>query len=106
CRRGGRGRGGGPLRRARAPMARGIRDVALALDVVVGPEATDLDSLPIPDASWSRSLSTLNPPRRVAWAPTLGYATIDSEVLAVCQAAVDRLAAAGTQAGEADPVFE
>jgi aspartyl-tRNA(Asn)/glutamyl-tRNA(Gln) amidotransferase subunit A len=86
-------------------MARRIRDVTLALDAVVGPEATELDSLPLPDASWSRSLADLNPPRKVGWSPTLGYAQTDSEVLAVCEAAVRRLEALGTEVVVVDEVL-
>jgi Asp-tRNA(Asn)/Glu-tRNA(Gln) amidotransferase A subunit family amidase len=78
-------------------MARQIRDVTLALDAVVGPEPTDLCSLPMPDASWSRSLAELHPPRKVAWSPTLGYAKADSEILAVCEAALRRLEDLGTE---------
>jgi aspartyl-tRNA(Asn)/glutamyl-tRNA(Gln) amidotransferase subunit A len=86
-------------------MARTVRDITLALDSVVGPEATDLRSLPMPDASWSRSLADLHPPRRVGWAPTLGYAKVDREVAAVCEAAVQRLADLGTEIVLVDPVF-
>lgn len=90
----------------KGPMARTVRDITLALDAVVGPEATDLRSLPMPDASWTRSLNDLHPPRKVGWAPTLGYATVDREVAAICQAAVDRLADLGTEVVEVDPVFD
>jgi aspartyl-tRNA(Asn)/glutamyl-tRNA(Gln) amidotransferase subunit A len=90
----------------RGPMARGARDLALALDVVVGPEPTDLMSLPLPEASWSRSLADLHPPRRVAWSPTLGYALADREVLAVCEAAVRRLESLGTDVVVVDEVFD
>lgn len=90
----------------RGPMARTVRDITLALDAVVGPEATDLRSLPMPEASWSRSLQELHPPRKVGWAPTLGYARVDREVAAICQAAVEQLAAAGTEIVEVDPVFD
>ena len=51
------------------------------------------------------SLDDLHPPRRVAWSPTLGYATVDPEVLAVCEAAVGRLEAAGTEVVVVDDVF-
>src|SRR5690606_16117078 len=81
----------------KGPMARRIRDVTLALDAVVGPDPTDLRSLPMPEASWTRSLDDVGAPHRVAWSPTLGYAAVDREVLAVCEAAVDRLADAGTE---------
>jgi aspartyl-tRNA(Asn)/glutamyl-tRNA(Gln) amidotransferase subunit A len=87
-------------------MARTIRDVTLALDAVVGPEATDLRSLPMPEASWTRSLAEVHLPRKVGWSPTLGYARVDSEVAAVCEAAVQRLADAGTEVVPIDTVFE
>jgi Asp-tRNA(Asn)/Glu-tRNA(Gln) amidotransferase A subunit family amidase len=86
-------------------LARRIRDVTLALDAVVGPEATDLYSLPLPDASWSRSLAAVNPPRKVGWSPSLGYAKADSEVLAVCEAAVGRLEDLGTEVVVVDDVL-
>jgi Asp-tRNA(Asn)/Glu-tRNA(Gln) amidotransferase A subunit family amidase len=89
----------------KGPMARTIRDVTLALDAVVGPEATDLRSLPMPEASWTRSLQDLHAPRKIGWAPTLGYAEVDREVAAICQAAVERLADLGTEVVEVDPVF-
>jgi aspartyl-tRNA(Asn)/glutamyl-tRNA(Gln) amidotransferase subunit A len=90
----------------KGPMARTVRDITLALDAVVGPEATDLRSLPMPDASWTRSLQDLHAPRKIGWSPTLGYAKVDSEVAAICQAAVDRLADLGTEVVEVDPVFD
>lgn len=89
----------------RGPMVRGARDLALVLDAVVGPEPTDLVSLPLPESSWSRSLVDLHPPRRVAWAPSLGYAEPDAEVRAVCEAALARLEAAGTEVVVIDDVF-
>ena len=94
-----------PLLSTRGPMARRARDIALALDVVVGPEATDLTSLPLPDASWSRSVAELHPPRKVGWSPTLGYARVDREVLDVCEAALARLEALGTEVVVVDEVF-
>jgi aspartyl-tRNA(Asn)/glutamyl-tRNA(Gln) amidotransferase subunit A len=89
----------------KGPMARTVRDVTLALDAVVGPEPTDLRSLPMPEASWSRSLQELHAPRRVGWAPTLGYASVDTEVLAICTAAMERLSDLGSEVVPVDPVF-
>ena len=94
-----------PLLSTRGPMARGARDTALALDVVVAPDPTDLTSLPLPEASWSRSLADLHPPRKVAWSPTLGYARVDRDVLAVCEAAVAQLEALGTEIVPVEQVF-
>jgi Asp-tRNA(Asn)/Glu-tRNA(Gln) amidotransferase A subunit family amidase len=90
----------------KGPMAATIRDVALALDCCVGPEPTDLRSLPMPEASFTRSLADVGVPRRIGWAPTLGYAKVDAEVRALCEAALDRLAADGTELVEVDPVFD
>src|SRR5690606_38223767 len=95
-----------PLLSTKGPMARTARDLALVLDAVVGPESTDLASLPLPEASWSRSLEDLHPPRAVVWSPTLGYAPVDAEVRAVCEAAVRRLEEAGTAVEVVDRVFD
>ncbi len=90
----------------KGPMARRMADVVAALDVVVGPDATDLRSLPRPEASWPAALEGARPPARVAWSPTLGYADIDDEVLALCRRAVDVLADLGTEVVEVDTVFD
>ncbi len=90
----------------KGPMAMHVRDITLALDAVVGPEATDLRSLPMPETSWSRSLRELHPPRKVGWSPTLGYANVDREVLAICESAVRVLEGLGTEIVEVDGVFD
>ncbi|HLT17634.1 MAG TPA: amidase family protein [Acidimicrobiales bacterium] len=90
----------------KGPMARRVRDITLALDAVVGPDPTDLRSLPMPEASWTRSLEDLHLPRRVGWSPTLGYARVDREIAEVCARAVDRLADAGTEVVEIPTVFD
>ena len=55
-------------------MTRRLADALVGLDVAVGPDPTDLRSLPAPDVPWRRSLDDLGAPLRVAWSPTLGYA--------------------------------
>jgi Asp-tRNA(Asn)/Glu-tRNA(Gln) amidotransferase A subunit family amidase len=89
----------------RGVMARRIRDVAYALDVVVGPHPRDQRSLPREDGRWFDAVRDPTPPRRVAWSPTLGYATVDSGIRAVCEAAVRKLESAGTEVVELDAVF-
>ena len=84
----------------------GWRDVVAALDVVVGPDPTDLRSLPRPEASWIAALDDPKPPRRVAWSPTLGYAEVDAEVLAICERAVEAMASLGAEVVEVDTVFD
>jgi Asp-tRNA(Asn)/Glu-tRNA(Gln) amidotransferase A subunit family amidase len=89
-------------------MARTVRDNALALDAVVGPDPADIFAHPAPTRSWAGAIAPpgdVAPPARVAWSPTLGYGTVTKEILAACEAAVARLAAAGTEVVEVPTVF-
>ena len=79
------------------PMAMRIADVARALDVAVGPDPTDLQALPRPEASWLAALDDPHVPVRVAYSPTLGYATVDTEVAAACERAVSVLESLGAE---------
>jgi aspartyl-tRNA(Asn)/glutamyl-tRNA(Gln) amidotransferase subunit A len=88
------------------PMARRIADVARALDVTVGPDPTDLQSLPRPEASWLAALDDPHVPVRVTYAPTLGFATVDAEVANVCAGAVSVLESLGAEVTVLDTVFD
>ena len=96
----------GSTSRPRARWPGGLADVVAALDVVVGPDPTDLRSLPRPEASWPAALDDAKPPRKVAWSPTLGYAEVDAEVLAICERAVEVMASLGAEVVEVDTVFD
>lgn len=88
------------------PMARRIRDVAYCLDAVVGPHPSDLRSLPKPTESWRAALDDPPLPARVLWAPSFDGGPADSEIVASCAAAVERLAAEGTEVVEAGTLFD
>ncbi|MFZ0665807.1 MAG: amidase family protein [Acidimicrobiales bacterium] len=90
----------------RGPMARRIGDVVAALEVTVGPDPTDLRSLPRPEASWRAVLEDPRVPARIAWSPTLGYAPLDEEVRKICSRAIDVLVGLGAEVIEATDVFE
>ncbi len=90
----------------KGPMALRLADVVAALDVVVGPDPTDLRSLPRPEASWPAALLDAQLPLRVAWSPTLGYAPVDDEVLRVCTRAVSILESLGVEVVEVEAVFD
>jgi aspartyl-tRNA(Asn)/glutamyl-tRNA(Gln) amidotransferase subunit A len=90
----------------RGPLARRLADVVAALEVAVGPDPSDLRSLPRPEASWVAALDDPRPPRKVAWSPTLGYAEVDAEVLAICEHAIAVMASLGTEVVEVDSVFD
>ena len=87
-------------------MARRIADVVAALDVAVGPDPSDLRSLPRPEASWPATLNDPKVPSRVAWSPTLGYAPLDDEVRAICARAVEVLVSLGADVTEVPEVFD
>ncbi|MEM7142282.1 MAG: amidase family protein [Actinomycetota bacterium] len=87
------------------PMARRIRDVALALDVVSGPTPGDLRSLDAPASSYRRALDDPKAPARVLWAPSIEGQAPDAEILSVCSSAVDRIADAGVEVVETGPVL-
>jgi aspartyl-tRNA(Asn)/glutamyl-tRNA(Gln) amidotransferase subunit A len=88
------------------PMARRIADVTGALDVAVGPDPTDLRALPRPEANWVAALDDPHVPLSIAYSPTLGYATVDDEVAAACERAVEVLASLGADVVVVDAVFD
>jgi aspartyl-tRNA(Asn)/glutamyl-tRNA(Gln) amidotransferase subunit A len=90
----------------KGPMARRVADVVTALDVAVGPDPSDIRSLPRPEASWPAALEGAQLPSKVAWSPTLGYAPLDDEVRALCEDAVGRLKSLGTEVVEIEVVFD
>jgi aspartyl-tRNA(Asn)/glutamyl-tRNA(Gln) amidotransferase subunit A len=87
-------------------MARRVADVVAALEVAVGPDPTDIRSLPRAEASWTAALDRAQLPAKVAWSPTLGYAPLDDDVRAVCERAVSLLDALGVEVVEIETVFD
>ncbi|HUY63841.1 MAG TPA: amidase family protein [Acidimicrobiales bacterium] len=90
----------------KGPIARTVADIVYALDVAVGPDPSDLRSLPRPEASWPAAGRDARAPAKVAWSPTLGYAEVDDEVRSVCEAAVRRVEGLGVEVVELDSVFD
>lgn len=90
----------------KGPMALRVRDTALALDVVRGPHSSDPFAHPHVGGSWRAALDGPNAPRKVVWSPTMGYGQVDDEVMAACEAAVARMAAAGVEVVRAATIWE
>ncbi len=97
---------GSGLLSVKGPMARLIDDVAYALDVCLGPHPTDPFSLPWTGVSLYEGLDQVYLPPSIGWSPTMGFATVDDEVAAVCQAAMDRLSSAGTNVVTIDSIWD
>jgi aspartyl-tRNA(Asn)/glutamyl-tRNA(Gln) amidotransferase subunit A len=88
------------------PMTRTVADAALALSVIAGPDERDVSSLPGERADYVRSLKGSLKGLRVAWSATLGYAVVDSEVLAAAERAARRFKAFGCRLERVDPGFK
>lgn len=86
-------------------LARRVEDLAYALDAVIGPDPSDLRSLPLTEVSWRDAVRSPRVPLQVAWSPTLGYAPVDSEVLGVCERALDTLGEIGGRVTLVERVF-
>jgi Asp-tRNA(Asn)/Glu-tRNA(Gln) amidotransferase A subunit family amidase len=70
------------------PLTRTVADAALYLDCVAGYHPADPDSLPKPSVSYLENVERLPRGLRLGFSPTLGYARVQSDVLAVVEEAV------------------
>jgi len=62
-----------------------VRDAAILLDVMAGPDSRDRTSLPAPTHSYVDALDAVDLSRcRVAWSRDFGFAVVDSRVAALC----------------------
>jgi Asp-tRNA(Asn)/Glu-tRNA(Gln) amidotransferase A subunit family amidase len=89
------------------PLSRTVRDAALMLNAIAGPDPRDPVSLDIPARDWlaeceNPDLSGL----RVAWSTDLGYAPVDPEVRSVTSRAAARFADLGCSVEEVTPGWE
>ncbi len=90
----------------RGVLTRTVDELLAVLDVIVGPDPTDLRSLPMPPTPWSTQVSTQPMPTRVGWSRSLGYAEVDPQIIAACEATIQRLSADGVEIVESESVFE
>ena len=65
------------------PMTRTVRDAALLLQVLAGPDSRDLGSMKTEPPDFVTSLDQGVKGVRIAWSPDLGYAAVDPEVIEV-----------------------
>ena len=88
------------------PHTMSVADAALMTNVLKQPDPRDWTSLPPDDSDYLDGLNAGIAGLRVAFSPTLGYATVDAEVAAAVDAAVRDLAAVGAVVEEVDPGFD
>lgn len=70
------------------PMTRTVRDAALMLDVIAGPDPRDRHSRPREIASWRATLSGRLAPLRIAYSPDWGFAAVEQQVKTIVAKAV------------------
>jgi amidase len=88
----------------KGPMARTVRDVALTLSVLAGPDPRSPLALQTPGSAFDTGLDSDVRGLRVAWSPDLGGTVpVDAEVRDVVRGAVEVFAALGCEVEEACP---
>lgn len=86
---------GGAILRHIGTITRTVGDMAAALDVIAGPDSSDLLSLPKSTVGFTAELENGVRGKRIAYSPDFGYARVDPEVAAICRQAALRFAEAG-----------
>ena len=87
------------------PMTRTVRDAALLMNVLAGPDERDRHSLPADGADYLAACDGGIAGWRVAWSADLGYAPIEPEVRGLVETAARRFADLGAHVEDADPGF-
>jgi len=87
------------------PMVRAVRDAALLLGVIAGPDARDPLGAQLPVEDWESQLGGDLKGMRVAWSPDLGYASLHPEVRRLTTAAAEVFTALGAAVEPANPGF-
>mgnify|MGYP001261930394 CR=1 FL=1 len=88
------------------PMTRTVRDAALLLSVMAGPERRDPISIDAEPEDYLAACGGDLRGLRVAWSADLGYAPVDPEVRALTEAAARRFEDFGCDVVEANPAWD
>ena len=87
------------------PMTRHVRDAALLLNVLDGPDNRDPYALPLEDRDWLAGIEEGVCGLRIAYSPDLGYARVDPEIAAGAAAAARQFEALGASVEEVREIF-
>jgi aspartyl-tRNA(Asn)/glutamyl-tRNA(Gln) amidotransferase subunit A len=85
------------------PLSRTVRDSALMLGVIAGPDPRDIFSAPGPDVDYVAACDSGITGLRVAWSPDLGYAEVDPQVRSITERAARRFEELGADVEEVAP---
>ncbi|WP_116209021.1 amidase [Streptomyces olivoreticuli] len=87
------------------PITRTVRDAALMMNVVAGPDTEDPLSLPADGTDYLTEIGKDLKGWRVAWSPDLGLGYIDPEVERICRDAAGAFEQLGATVTEATPAW-
>jgi aspartyl-tRNA(Asn)/glutamyl-tRNA(Gln) amidotransferase subunit A len=76
-------------------LTRTVGDAALVLEALAGPDPRDRFSLSAENRSYIEAAETRGRRQRIAWTGDLGFATVDSEIQTICEAALTPFVDAG-----------
>ena len=89
------------------PMTRTVRDAALMMDVIAGPDDRDRHSFPmVADGSYLASCDAGIAGLSVAWSADFGYARVDPQVEELCAEAAERFESLGCHVEVVTPSWE
>jgi Asp-tRNA(Asn)/Glu-tRNA(Gln) amidotransferase A subunit family amidase len=88
------------------PLARTVRDAALLLETMVGPDERDPVSLDSPAEAYVAACDGDLKGLRVAWSVDFGYAAVEPEVRQLTQRAARKFAELGCSVEEPTPTWE
>jgi aspartyl-tRNA(Asn)/glutamyl-tRNA(Gln) amidotransferase subunit A len=89
------------------PMTRTVRDAALMLDVLAGPDDRDRESLPADEGpSYLDACATGIAGLSVAWSADLGHARVDPDVADLCARAAEQFESLGCHVEVVTPSWE
>lgn len=94
--------GSGAILRHIGTITRTVEDMAAAVEIMAGPDASDVLSLPKPTVSFTAELDAGIRGKRIVYSPDLGYARVDPEASTICRQAALRFAEAGAIVQEVD----
>jgi Asp-tRNA(Asn)/Glu-tRNA(Gln) amidotransferase A subunit family amidase len=88
------------------PLARTVRDAALLLSALAGHDRRDAFAVdgPVPDFLGACEASPKG--MKIAWSPTMGYATPDPEILQIAEAAAKRFEDLGCTVELVEKIFD
>ena len=87
------------------PITRSVRDAALMLDAIAGPDARDRMSLPATGADFLAGVEGGVRGMRVAWSGDLGFGAVEPEVVELARVAAGAFDELGAHVEELSPVL-